>query len=116
MGDTGKTDMPSGRLAFATRHVDLMAVGMRAPLALCADGIPYKAWEKLDQMVVRVQGAPGSAVHCLRKVLHNVRHVLFSLPETLDTEDGGGDNTSGYLTVLFRPDVHALACNQKGFS
>ena len=34
MGDTGKADMPSGRLAFATRRVDLMAAGM----ALCADG------------------------------------------------------------------------------
>ena len=32
IGDTGKADMPSGRLAFATRHVDLMAAGMRAPL------------------------------------------------------------------------------------
>jgi len=32
--------MPSGRLAFATRHADLMEVlaSMRAPLALCADG------------------------------------------------------------------------------
>ena len=39
MGDTGKADMPSGRLAFATRGVDLMAAGMRAPLALCADGM-----------------------------------------------------------------------------
>ena len=39
MGDTGKADIPSGRLAFATRHVDLMAAGMRAPLALCADGM-----------------------------------------------------------------------------
>ena len=64
MGDTGKADMPSGRLAFATRRVDLMAAGMRAPLALCADGMtilpppPHEAWEKLDQMVVRVQGAP----------------------------------------------------------
>ena len=58
MGDTGKADMPSarGRLAFATRRVDLMAASMRAPLALCADGmtiLPHKAWEKLDQMVVR---------------------------------------------------------------
>jgi hypothetical protein len=53
------------------------------------------------------------AVHCLRKVLHDVRHAVsrsqsgvlntipFSLPETLDTEDGGGDNTSGssYCTI-----------------
>ena len=30
--------MPSGRLAFATRHVNLMA-SMRAPLALCTDGM-----------------------------------------------------------------------------
>ena len=30
--------MSSGRLAFATRRVDLMAVGMRATLALCAGG------------------------------------------------------------------------------
>ena len=30
--------MPSGRLAFATRRVDLMAAGMRATLALCAGG------------------------------------------------------------------------------
>ena len=63
MGDTGKADMPSGRLAFATRRVDLIAAGMRAPSTLCADGMtipppPHKAWEKLDQMVVRVQGAP----------------------------------------------------------
>ena len=42
MGDTGKADMLSGRLAFATRHVDLMAAGMSAPLALCADGITTK--------------------------------------------------------------------------
>ena len=51
MDDTEKADMPSGRLAFATRRVDLMAAGMRAPLALCADGmtiLPHKAWEKLD--------------------------------------------------------------------
>ena len=39
MGDTGKADMPSGRLAFATRRADLMAAGMRAPLALCADSM-----------------------------------------------------------------------------
>ena len=31
--------MPSGRLAFATRRVDLMAASMRAPLALCTDGM-----------------------------------------------------------------------------
>ena len=30
--------MPSGRLAFATRGVNLMAAGMRATLALCAGG------------------------------------------------------------------------------
>ena len=40
-----------------------MAASMRATLALCADGMtilppPHKAWEKLNQMVVRVQGAP----------------------------------------------------------
>jgi hypothetical protein len=42
--------MPSGRLVFATRRVDLMAAGMRAPLALCADGMtilpPHEVWEK----------------------------------------------------------------------
>ena len=58
--------MPSGRLAFATRRVDLMAASMRAPLALCTDGMtilppPHKAWEKVDQMVVRVQGAPDNS-------------------------------------------------------
>ena len=68
MGDTEKADMPSGRLAFATRRVNLMAASMRAPLALCADGmtiLPHKAWEKLDQMVVRVQleGAPIQLYH-----------------------------------------------------
>ena len=30
-GDTGKVNMPSGLLAFATRRVDLMAATMRAP-------------------------------------------------------------------------------------
>ena len=30
--------MPSGRLAFATRRVDLMEAGMRATLALYAGG------------------------------------------------------------------------------
>ena len=39
MGDTEKADMASGRLAFATRRVDLMAASMRATLALCADGM-----------------------------------------------------------------------------
>ena len=42
--------MPSGRLAFATRRVDLMEAGMRATLALYAGGwplsLPNKAWEK----------------------------------------------------------------------
>ena len=38
---------------------------MRAPLALCAGKLTilpphHKAWEKLDQMVVRVQGAPDA--------------------------------------------------------
>ena len=56
--------MPSGWLAFATRHVDLMAASMRALLALRTDGMtilppPNKAWEKVDQMVVQVQGVPG---------------------------------------------------------
>ena len=54
--------MPSGRLAFATRRVDLMAASMRAPLALCTDGMtilhPTKRGKKVEQMVVRVQGAP----------------------------------------------------------
>ena len=31
--------MPSGWLAFATRRVNLMAASMRAPLALCTDGM-----------------------------------------------------------------------------
>ena len=31
--------MPSGRLAFATRRVDLMAASMRAPSALCTNGM-----------------------------------------------------------------------------
>ena len=38
MGGTGKAHMPLGWLAFVMRRVDLMAVGMRAPLALCVDG------------------------------------------------------------------------------
>ena len=49
--------MPSGRLAFATRHVDLMAASMRAPLALCMDGmtiLPPQSVGKVDQMVARV--------------------------------------------------------------
>ena len=37
-GDTGKAGVPSGRLAFATRRVDLMAADMRATLALCVGG------------------------------------------------------------------------------
>ena len=36
MGDTGKADMPLGQLVFAMRRANLMAAGMRAPLALCA--------------------------------------------------------------------------------
>ena len=44
--------MPSGRLAFATRRVDLMAAKYK-----CTFG-SYKRGKKLDQMVVRVQGAP----------------------------------------------------------
>ena len=35
VGDTGKAEMPSGSLAFATRRVELMAASMRAELALC---------------------------------------------------------------------------------
>ena len=55
--------MSSGRLAFATRRVDIMimAASVRAPLALCGWLTilpPYNTWEKNDQMVVRVQGAP----------------------------------------------------------
>ena len=33
-GDTGKAEMPSGRLAFATGRVDLMAASMGPPLTL----------------------------------------------------------------------------------
>ena len=48
--------MPSGRLGFATRRVDLMAASERAPLAFCADGmtilLPTKRGEKLDRTVV----------------------------------------------------------------
>ena len=65
-GYTGKAGMPSGRLAFATRRVDLMAADMRATLALCVGGRPFSppptsVGKKFDQMpvVVRVQGAPG---------------------------------------------------------
>ena len=58
MGDTEKADMPSGRLAFATRRVDLMAASMRAPLALCADGMtilpPTKRGKNLTR---RIQGS-----------------------------------------------------------
>ena len=64
--NTGKAEVPSGQLAFATRHVDLMVAGMRATLALCqcADGWPFSPTKrrKLDQMVVRVQGAPDAHV------------------------------------------------------
>ena len=52
--------MPLGRLEFATRRVDLMTASMRALLALYGwhDHFPpNKAWEKVDQMVVWVQGA-----------------------------------------------------------
>ena len=39
--------MPSGKLAFATKRVNLMAVSMRA--ALAPSPTPHKAWEKFDQ-------------------------------------------------------------------
>ena len=44
VGDTGKTEMPSGRLAFATRRVDLMAASKSTIPPLQSVG------EKLDQM------------------------------------------------------------------
>ena len=57
MDDTGKADMPSGRLAFATRRVDLMAADMRAPLALCADGmtIPTSVGKTSEQIFTHVR-------------------------------------------------------------
>ena len=66
---TEKAKMPSGRLAFATRRVDLMAANMRAPFWLSvrmADHSPHQnSWKKLDQMVVvRVQGAPRKFAIC----------------------------------------------------
>ena len=44
--------MPSGRLGFATRRVDLMAASERAPLALYGwhdHSPPHKAWGKTRQ-------------------------------------------------------------------
>ena len=55
---TWEAKMPSGRLAFATRRVDIMAASMRAVDSLYGRHSPPKAWEKVDQMVVRVQRAP----------------------------------------------------------
>ena len=75
-GNTGKAGT-SGRLAFATRLVDLMAAGMRITFALCVGGHkwltilpPTKRGKKLDQMVVRIQGA--------RPCLLNIKNITFS--------------------------------------
>ena len=45
-GDSGKAEMPSGRLVLATRHVDLKAASTRLP----GWHDHYEAWEKQDQM------------------------------------------------------------------
>jgi hypothetical protein len=39
MIDGSRYNLGKCRLAFATRRVDLMAAGIRAPMALCADGM-----------------------------------------------------------------------------
>ena len=54
VGDTGKAEMPSGSLAFATRRVELMAASMRAESALCGAGPTERGGKNRPEAPVRL--------------------------------------------------------------